>query len=325
MSSSELTIETRTAVCEKHGEYTHKYLPGMEGIASYECPACREERRQQSVADGVAAKLAETRAKRLLVSDTERMAGILAKREASCDRHGAYVAVTVRHNGGEYECGCHACVEEREQSARLTRMEADRKAAAILRVEAMLDQASIPPRFADKGFDSYQIENEQQRRAVEKARQYADQFPQRMRDGGGLILTGGKGTGKTHLAVAIGREVIERHGCSFLFLTVSRLVGAIKETFGKKADRSERDIYRELAGVDLLALDEVGVQNGTDFERDVLFEVINRRYENMKPTIILSNLDPAGIEAAIGERSMDRMRDGGTAIAFTWESNRGRK
>ena len=325
MSFSEQAIETKTASCAVHGEYTHKYLPGMENLASYECPACRESRQQQSVMARAVEKVAEAKAKRLTVSESEHIAGMISKREAVCAQHGEYLAATFVHNGRQTETGCPECREARDRAARLERMESDRKAAVIRRIEAMLEQAAIPPRFADKGFDNYTAEADLQRRAVAKARQYADQIPQRMRDGGSLILTGGKGTGKTHLAIAIGREAIERHGCSFLFLTASRLIGAIKETFGKGSERTERDVYRELAGVDLLAIDEIGVQNGTDFERDVLFEVINRRYENMKPTIILSNLAPVDIEAAIGERSMDRLRDGGMAIAFTWASYRGRK
>lgn len=322
MSISE-QLETRTAMCEKHGEYSYRTITGMEHLSNTECPACREERRQSLLLDQFAAKAESARAKRLQVSDTERLGGILSKREVVCESHGVYVAMTVKHNGAAFETGCPACREEKDRAERAAKMEDERKAAAIRRVEAMLDQAAIPLRFADKGFDTYRADTAGQQRAVDKARQYADQFPQRMRDGGGLILTGAKGTGKTHLAIAIGRDVIERHGCSFLFLTVSRLIGAIKETFGRNAERSERDIYRELSDVDLLALDEVGVQNGTDFERDVIFEVINRRYEKMKPTILLSNLPPTEIESAIGERSMDRMREGGIAIAFTWDSYRG--
>lgn len=324
MSISE-QIESRLAMCDKHGEYSYRTIAGMEHLSNTECPVCREAKRQTSLLAEIAKKVEAAKAKRLDVNEFERMAGIVSKRDAVCAQHGEYVAVVVVRNGESNESSCPTCREERDRAARLAAMEAERKAAAIRRVESMLDQAAIPLRFADKGFDTYRVESEPQRRAVEKARQYADQLPQRLRDGGGLILTGGKGTGKTHLAIAIGSDAIERHGCSFLFLTVSRLVGAIKETFGGKSGRSERDVYRELVDVDLLALDEVGVQNGTDFERDVLFEVINRRYENMKPTILLSNLPPAEIEAAIGERSMDRMRDGGTAIAFTWDSYRGRK
>lgn len=76
---------------------------------------------------------------------------------------------------------------------------------------------------------------------------------------------------------------------------------------------------------DLLIIDEVGVQFGSDAEKLILFEVINTRYESMKPTILISNLALNKLAGFIGERVIDRMKDGGgCTLAFTWDSYRSR-
>ena len=79
-----------------------------------------------------------------------------------------------------------------------------------------------------------------------------------------------------------------------------------------------------LCSPDLLILDEVGVQFGSDAEKLILFEIINTRYQDMKPTILISNLTLVELGKYIGERVVDRMREGGGAIlSFDWDSYRG--
>jgi DNA replication protein DnaC len=56
-----------------------------------------------------------------------------------------------------------------------------------------------------------------------------------------------------------------------------------------------------------------------------MFDVINRRYRDLHPTILLSNLDRDGLRAYLGERSFDRLREGGIVVPFDWESYRGRR
>ena len=80
----------------------------------------------------------------------------------------------------------------------------------------------------------------------------------------------------------------------------------------------------ELTKVDLLLIDELGAQGGTEFERQSLHQIIDTRYRNMRPTIVTSNLPSGKLSAYIGDRALDRLREnGGQAITFDWESSRG--
>jgi DNA replication protein DnaC len=77
-----------------------------------------------------------------------------------------------------------------------------------------------------------------------------------------------------------------------------------------------------LGSVGLLVMDEVGVQYGTDAEKVLLFDVINRRYQDVMPTILLTNLDKAGLREYLGDRAFDRIRENGLLVPFVWESHR---
>ncbi|MDP0953484.1 hypothetical protein Q6283_29845, partial [Klebsiella pneumoniae] len=66
----------------------------------------------------------------------------------------------------------------------------------------------------------------------------------------------------------------------------------------------------------------VGVQYGTDGEQTILFDILDRRYRDMQPTIILTNQDVKGLQEYIGERTFDRLREVSRLVTFDWESYR---
>jgi DNA replication protein DnaC len=74
-----------------------------------------------------------------------------------------------------------------------------------------------------------------------------------------------------------------------------------------------------------LIIDEVGMQFGSDTEKMIIFDIIDGRYNNMLPTILISNLELSEVKELIGDRSIDRLReDGGVVVAMKWASNRGK-
>ena len=71
-------------------------------------------------------------------------------------------------------------------------------------------------------------------------------------------------------------------------------------------------------------IDEIGVQAATENEQQILFNVINGRNEQMRPVILISNLDAEGIKKVLGERSSDRIRECCRVVQFNWQSWRGK-
>ena len=174
-----------------------------------------------------------------------------------------------------------------------------------------------------RSFDNYRAESPEQQQALERSRNYANKFNKVMERGASMIFYGPPGTGKTHMSCAIANHVMREFGASAVFTTVFEMFQQLKSTYGGKATKSELEVMNLYAGVDLLVLDEIGVQLGSNFESVMITDIINRRYSDMKPTLILSNLDLEGLKKYLGERVIDRMSEGGGGmIAFNWASYR---
>ena len=139
-----------------------------------------------------------------------------------------------------------------------------------------------------------------------------------------MILTGKPGTGKTHLACALLFEA-KKKGYSAFFINVRKLFRAVRDTWREGAAESESQVIDRYVDLDLLVIDEVGVQAKSENEQHILYDILNGRYENAKPTIILSNETLPEIKQIIGERAYDRLREGGgKAFDCQWESYRGK-
>lgn len=236
----------------------------------------------------------------------------------TCAMHGEYTSYLVRAGWS----GCVSCDLAAERAAFDGERTAWRQELRAREWREKLGRAAIPERFADRRLATYVPSCQQAERALSVAMQYADQFDAALARGTCLIFCGDVGTGKTHLAVGIAHAVLEQ-GRQAVFTSVLRAARSVKETYSKGSGKTEAQAIRDLVEPDLLILDEVGVQFGTDAEKIILFEIINGRYEAARPTIVISNLAVKELEAYLGARSFDRLREGGgRLVVFDWESFR---
>lgn len=242
-------------------------------------------------------------------------------RESDCLTHGVYLS---RCHLGDIWTKCNQCAEERQAKENAEAQARDKESARAA-WEKRLGAAAIPERFLSCRLKTYVAETPEQQAALQFAKDYADGFSGVQRKGRGAIFVGNIGTGKTHLAIGIGMQIMRTHGASVLFTAVSTAVRRIKDTWSRRTGETEGEAIASMVFPDLLILDEVGVQFGSDFEKNLMFDVLNARYEKRKPTLFLSNLTIAEVAAFLGERVMDRLReDGSTVQPFQWESYRGR-
>ena len=189
--------------------------------------------------------------------------------------------------------------------------------------KARLDLAHIPLRFVERTLESYTATSDRQRNALQLCHDFCRDYKEHF--GRCLLFVGKPGTGKTHLAIGIGLALMRR-GHSVRYTTVQGATRRVKDTYGKDSRERESDAIREFTNVDLLILDEIGVQFGTDFERNLLFDILNTRYENRKSSILMSNLGHQEVQGYLGERLVDRIReDGGRVLVFDWDSHRASK
>ena len=257
-----------------------------------------------------------TLSKHSIFADKER-----PTEERECPEHGAYTATNFL---GEHWTECPQCMEILQAKQEEESLQKAKEAALEreqLRWKAKINGAAIPERFRDRTLDTYIAKTSGQKKALAFSKEYAENFDQVMKAGRCAIFVGKPGTGKTHLAIGIALEIIQQKR-SPVFVTVQRLIRRVKDSWSNQ-NETESEIVNVFASPDLLILDEVGVQFGSDFEKQILFDVLNERYEKLKPSILLSNIPGDQLADYLGERVTDRLREnGGKMIGFDWDSYR---
>lgn len=250
---------------------------------------------------------------------------IVEDRKEACHKHGEYVS-RLTGMGKSHPAAwtpCIQCLEEK--SAAQAEEEALQRQAEYLRInlERKIERARIPMRFKDRTFENYRAATSAQKKAVIVCREYADSFSEHYEYGRGILLLGNVGTGKTHMATAIANQVLQTTKHSVLYVTAGAIIRHVKASFDRDSEYSESDAYNAFDKPGLLIIDEVGVQNATEFELTVMFEVVNSRYEDMQPTMIISNRSTADLPKYLGDRVVDRLRENGGKLAvFDWDSER---
>lgn len=244
----------------------------------------------------------------------------LGDKTVECETHGSYQSAGVRYMGRrEVWTRCPACEEQKladeRQAAAQRQADIERR-----RMEDLIGEAAIPPRFIGRTLDSFKAATDAQRAAHQIAVEFAENFAEHRKRGSGLILSGLPGTGKSHLAIAVLQALLPEI-CG-RYTTCMGVIRSVRNTWRKDSERSETDILRAYADLPLLVLDEIGAQYGTDGEQTILFDVLDMRYREMQPTIFLTNQNQKGLAEFVGERTFDRMRETCKWVPFDWPSYR---
>ena len=165
-----------------------------------------------------------------------------------------------------------------------------RAAAAAKRV---FESARIPNRYAKSDFKGFiRYGNDDLLHAVQRAEKFASDFPAVKK---GLGFIGGPGIGKTHLAIAVLRAVLDK-GCTGIYWDTIELLAEIRATFKGTSAESESAILEQAEQVDLLVLDDLAAHRRTEWVNEMMNLVINRRYSQNRPLVFTSNYGDGPIE-----------------------------
>jgi DNA replication protein DnaC len=179
----------------------------------------------------------------------------------------------------------------------------------------LLEAARIPARYAECSLQNYYPAQGKfftsQGSAHRFAYTLARTFPAVDR---GLLFMGPVGVGKTHLAVAIIRDLLEQKRVSCLFYEFGALLKEIQNSYNPVSHTSELKVLAPVFDAEVLVLDEIGASKPTDWVRDTMMHIINTRYNEKKLTIFTTNyLDKRGnerdetLEDRIGVRLRSRL------------------
>jgi len=187
----------------------------------------------------------------------------------------------------------------------------------------LLRRAGIPRRYEHCTIESFNVVKEpstgQPNVYLDMAKRWARQFVEDYRVDFGLIFTGPTGVGKTHLAVAVLRELITRKGVECLFVDFRELLQSIRESYNLVSDTSELRLLEPVVETEVLLLDELVSANPSEWVKERLAYLVNSRYNQKQVTLITTTLpfgepgqprsagkEPSGNSIPSFERSLDQ-------------------
>ena len=180
-------------------------------------------------------------------------------------------------------------------------------------VHDRLGDANIPKRYLHCTFENFTAYNESLEQAVAKARHVADSFPVSR----GLLFEGQPGVGKTHLAVAVLKQVIETAGVRGLFYDTRDLLRIIRSTYDPSIRTTELEVLRPVMTADLLVLDDLGAEKTSEWVEETMNLIVNTRYNERRLTVFTSNYqdfpeelaEPNSLIFRIGHRMRSRLHE----------------
>jgi DNA replication protein DnaC len=176
-----------------------------------------------------------------------------------------------------------------------------------------LAEANIPKRYQHCTLANFTAYNESLERAVVQAKRLADVYPA---IGRGLFLEGQPGVGKTHLAVAVLKQVIQTIGVRGLFYDTRDLLRVIRSTYDPAIRTTELEILRPVMTADLLVLDDLGAEKTSEWVDETMNLIVNTRYNQRRLTMFTSNYpdipddaEPNSLLFRIGSRMRSRLHE----------------
>ncbi len=154
------------------------------------------------------------------------------------------------------------------------------------RSNRLLRAARIPKRYDHCTLESFEEQSAGHGAARRTVREWSELWPAVRH---GLLLLGTPGTGKTHLVVALAKELICTKSAQVLFYEQRELLKALQGTFDAASPQRESEVLGPILDAEVLVLDDLGAGRTTAWARDVLHDIIGHRYNTEKPLIMTSN------------------------------------
>lgn len=234
------------------------------------------------------------------------MGGKLVMIAGGCFEHGR--ADVLSRAGTPWKCP--RCLE--------AEMAADTRSKWLaIRSADLMACATIPTKYLGTRFAA---STDEQRAALRTVQMFRD-FILREPTWAALIMVGKTGTGKTLMACQLAQSLIEKAAVSVRYITAKGMISEIQASYGREGKSEEGEILR-FAQYQVLILDEIDALPAKENSSLLLTEIINRRYNENRPVVAISNQPFDNLGKFVGERVHSRLHENSFSCAFGWDDFR---
>lgn len=181
------------------------------------------------------------------------------------------------------------------------------------RVESLRRASLLGEQYNNATFAQTELYSPEFAQIYARCQKYCEAAPQVSKKGHGIYLYGKPGTGKTHITACMANELIKQ-GRAVLFTNMGEISKAIRGTFDTKGGETEQSFMKRLNSIDFLFIDDFGTERLVKANEDLwlqekVFDIVNTRYNNNKPTIFTSNYSLAQMakERGLSMKTIDRI------------------
>jgi len=240
------------------------------------------------------------------------------KKSFRCGKHGEFEGFVMMVAGKEVPSVCPHCLDE-ERVLELGKFKKEQQQRE--RVD-IFNQSCVPKRFQACSFGQYEPTCKDAEVIVKRLKNYVLNFDKAKERGASFLFLGNTGTGKTTLAAAVLNNVMNK-GFTGVYVSSLNYLSKVKRSWVAGATVSEDELIESFVKFDLLVLDELGKGSCSPKEKGIIFRLLDRRYEEQKPTIGISICNEKELNKRIDPDAGRRLKANGGVLEFNWSTFKG--